>query len=122
MQNTRIAELRQKTGTTQKELADFLGVGVPCLSLWENGKRTISLKYLNKIAEFFNVSIDFLLNKETAVSINDSTITKEEEEFIKVFRLLQKEEQRELYKLIDQLNEEQVKELSDFVDFLISKR
>lgn len=106
MQNigAKIIELRQRKGATQKDLADFVGVGVPCVSLWESGKRLINAKYLEKIADFFNVSTDYLMG-----------ITPEE------LKGLTAEEQ-ELVELIKQLNEEETAYLSKFVDFILAER
>lgn len=56
----RIAELRKQKHTTQKQLADFLNVGEPCISLWERGKRSPNVEQLQKMASFFNVTIDYL--------------------------------------------------------------
>lgn len=100
----KIVELRQKNNVYQKDLAKFLGVGVSCLSLWEKGQRQISVEQLKKVAEFFNVSIDYLTGL--------SPIEKEE----------LTEEERELIEIIKELNEEQTQELSNYLDFIIAKR
>lgn len=60
----RIAELRKEQRKTQKEVAAAVGVGVPCLSLWENGKRKINPRQLSSIAAFFCVSVDSLIPPE----------------------------------------------------------
>lgn len=97
----KIIELRKRKGITQEEFAKFLGVSISCVALWETGRRRINVNYLKKIAEFFNVSMDYL----TGVSPIENN-----------------EQEQELMELINQLDGEQIQELSNFIDFLISKR
>lgn len=59
-----LRELRKARGITMKELGDMLGVSESTISLYENGKREPSYELLLKIAEFFNVSVDYLLRGE----------------------------------------------------------
>ncbi len=49
---------------SQKELADFLGVGKNRITDWKSGRIKSYTKYLPQIAEYLNVSIDYLLGKE----------------------------------------------------------
>lgn len=61
----RIKELRLKNKETQVSLAKFLGVAQNTLSYWEQGKYDVDTQSLQKIADHFNVSVDYLLgNKE----------------------------------------------------------
>lgn len=57
----RIKELRECTGLTQLELAKHLNVSNSALSQYESGQRIPSDDIKIKIAEFFNVSVDYLL-------------------------------------------------------------
>lgn len=63
MLEKRIKELREKAGLTQKELAEKLGLTDGAIGLYEVGKRNPSLSILNKLADFFDVSIDYLLGR-----------------------------------------------------------
>lgn len=58
---TRIKNIRERIGYTQKELATKLGVTRSLICLWEQGYANISLKQLIKIASIYQVSIDYLL-------------------------------------------------------------
>ena len=62
--NKIIAELKVKS-KTQKQLTDFLKIGKSQFSMWKFGKSTSYLKYISQIAEFLNVSTDYLLGNET---------------------------------------------------------
>lgn len=61
----RIRELREKAGKQQKELAIDLGVSQPTVSDWESGRKIPSAKSTSKIADYFQVPIDYLLGRET---------------------------------------------------------
>lgn len=57
-----LQELRKKNGDTQKTLAELLGVSEMTISRWEKEKELkIKYEYLQKLAEYFKVSIGHLL-------------------------------------------------------------
>lgn len=56
----RIKELRELNNIQQKELASILEISPNALSQYENNKREPSIDTVSKIADFFNVSVDFL--------------------------------------------------------------
>lgn len=59
--NNRIRELRQQYKITQSVLAKKIGVAQNTLSYWENGKYDIDNESLQKLADVFNCTIDYLL-------------------------------------------------------------
>ena len=63
-----LRELMEKHGTTQKELADAVGVRPQTLSLYTTGETQPNVDKLLKIAEYFNVTTDFLI---TGTSLED---------------------------------------------------
>ena len=56
-----INDLRKKTGLSQKEFAGLFNVHQTAVSQWETGKTTPDKETLIKIADYFGVSIDYLL-------------------------------------------------------------
>lgn len=56
--------LRKINGLYQKDLAKLLGVGVSTFSGWENDSYEIDFKNLFKLADYFKVSVDYLLDRE----------------------------------------------------------
>ena len=58
----RIKQLRQSRSITQKELSEMLYKSESTVRMWELGKSEPDLEMLKKIANFFNVSVDYLLN------------------------------------------------------------
>ena len=61
MNKIRIKELREKKNITQLKLAVDLNLNQNTLSSYETGEREPSYVVLIKIADYFNVSIDYLL-------------------------------------------------------------
>ncbi len=57
----KIKKLRQERGLSISELSSGLNVNGKTLIKWENGAVRMRLIYLIKIADFFEVSTDFLL-------------------------------------------------------------
>ena len=64
----RLSELRKQKGLKQGDLAAFLGVAQSTLSGWENGKFEIDDKNIIKLADFFGVSVDYLLGREVSAN------------------------------------------------------
>ncbi|MBQ6298740.1 MAG: helix-turn-helix transcriptional regulator [Selenomonadaceae bacterium] len=63
-----IAYLRKNFDMTQKELSERTGINQSVLSRIENGTRPVRDDELKIFADFFNVSTDYLLDKETTVA------------------------------------------------------
>lgn len=59
----RLRELRIEKGRKQKEVATEIGMSMQALSNYENGLREPDFATLNKLAEYFHVSIDYLLGR-----------------------------------------------------------
>ena len=58
--NTRLKELRLEAGLTQKDLAKAIEVGRTTISEYESGKIVPKQEGLLKLANHFNVSVDYL--------------------------------------------------------------
>lgn len=56
-----LAELREDSGFTQKDLSELLHVSVSSISAYESGKRLPSIDVLIAYARQFNVSTDYIL-------------------------------------------------------------
>ena len=57
----RLKELREKRELFQSDIAKLLGISTPAYSYYEANKRNMSAKTAKKLAEFFIVSVDYLL-------------------------------------------------------------
>ena len=59
----RIRNLREDRDLKQAEMASFLNCTQACYSNYENGKRDIPIEILMMLADFYNVSVDYLLGR-----------------------------------------------------------
>lgn len=57
----RLVKLRKERKMTQEELANVLGISRSALSLYETNKRQPDFQTICRLADFFNVSVDYLL-------------------------------------------------------------
>ena len=64
MFNEKLAQLRKKNNLSQADLANKLGFSSSTVAMWEIGKREPNIATIKKIAEYFDVSIDYLLGYE----------------------------------------------------------
>lgn len=65
----RIKEARKMKKMTQKELADRIGVDFSVISRYENGTIIPPATRLESIAKILDVTVDYLLGKDTSISI-----------------------------------------------------
>lgn len=59
----RLREVRKSKKITQQELADRLGIKRNTYSDWENGKTEPTFEILVKLADLFDVSLDWLFGR-----------------------------------------------------------
>lgn len=92
----RLRQLRKEKGMTQKELGKILGYGDRAVGFYETGRSDMSTDTIIKLAEFFNVSTDYLLGRsnvreeikvpsEKIVVQNDFTDNEIAKKILKVF-------------------------------------
>lgn len=62
--SVRLKELRLQHGFSQEELAEKIGIKRNSYSDWENGKCKPNYEKLEKIADFFGVSLDWLFGRK----------------------------------------------------------
>lgn len=60
----RLITLRKERGVLQKDIAKEIGITAAAYSLYEKGKREPSLGTIQKMADYFNVSTDYLIGIE----------------------------------------------------------
>lgn len=69
----RFKQERMKTGLNQVEFAKIFNVTKQTVSNWESGKRKPDTEMLSKIAQYFNVSTDYLLGTDLNNKKTDDT-------------------------------------------------
>lgn len=71
----RLRKIRRDNNVTQNNLAEYLGVKGAAIAKYENQEEAFpSIKTLMKIAEYFNVSIDWLLTGRQITSVIENSI------------------------------------------------
>ena len=83
---------------TQTQLANILGYGYTAISNYESGRNEPSISDLKKIAQLFNVSLDYLL-----CTTNDPTKVGEKNELYEKLCSYSKPQQELLLKIIDDI-------------------
>ena len=59
----RLKDLREDNDKTQKDIADYLGMKQPQYSRYENGLRDIPSDILIMLADYYNVSTDYIFGR-----------------------------------------------------------
>ncbi len=57
----RLKDIRKYEGLTQKDIAKVLGIDAKTYGLFENQFKIIPLYHLNTLANYYNISIDYIL-------------------------------------------------------------
>ena len=73
-----IKELRLSHGLNQVDLAKLLCVTKQTVSNWENSNIQPSIDMLVRIADFFNVSTDYLLDRDLETKLNVAGLTNDQ--------------------------------------------
>ena len=97
----RLKKLRKEGKLTQKDIATFLNISQPAYQQFESGKKKMNLETMEKLADYFNVSTDYLLGKtdfpdpdlevdidnaiDNSVAYDGTPITDNDREIIKDF-------------------------------------
>ncbi len=66
----RLKEIRKSRGISQQKLAIDLNTNQNTISRYETGEREPGINELIKIADYFGVSVDYLLERSDEITIN----------------------------------------------------
>lgn len=59
----RLRDLREDNDLKQADIAEILGIKQTVYSRYERGFQTIPLEHLIKLADYYNVSVDYILGR-----------------------------------------------------------
>lgn len=105
MLKVRLSQLRKEVNLTQEELSKKLKITRSALSLYELGKRDPDTETLNLLADFFHVSVDYLLGRTDIRDLSESKV-----------------ETRAYHNLdVSGLPEEAIKQVEDYIEFVKQK-
>lgn len=97
----RLKYLRKIKGVTQTQLSKQLGYGYTAISNYENFQHEASYDTLIKMAQYFEVSIDYLLGFDD--DLEPSVCIPEEAKLLRKYRRLSNEEKDMISHLVDTL-------------------
>lgn len=90
-----IKALRVQHKMTQQDLAEIVGLTPTGISYWESGKAIPNVETLEKLASYFNVTVDYLLGKKEMSDKDKKTVLFRKAEEIPL------EQQEVLWNIID---------------------
>lgn len=93
----RIRRLRERKGLKQKDLAAEFSISENTWSQYENNKRTPDIGTIKRIAQFFGVSIDYLMN------LIDEVYNPTEDEFKDLMRIYCSLSKEEKSRMVEEL-------------------
>lgn len=96
-----IKVIREQKNMTQQQIADLINMHRSNYSRVEAEERELSLEAVNKIAHYFNMTIDQLVNFDgdmpQEVTVEDKNLIEQ----VKLIQELEEEEKNMVFKLID---------------------
>lgn len=101
--NQRMKELRAEENITLEELAKALSTTKSTLSRYENNLRTPNADFINQLAKYFNVSVDYLLGNSNDKNIDESKISEIDKKLIDDITSLDDDLKKEAEKYIELL-------------------
>jgi transcriptional regulator with XRE-family HTH domain len=87
----RLIELRKEKGLKQNDVAIALGISRPAYSRWEEKTNKPSYPQLIALADFFDVSLDYLLGRSSKRDISQSDMRKIQEKLSEIEKIIKKE-------------------------------
>lgn len=103
----KIRELRKERRISQAEFGKIIGVSQTTVTAWETGRAEPASSYVAKLADYFNVTTDYLLGREVKQPANNSR--NEKADLVAAH-------------IDDDVSESEMKQITDFIDFLKSKQ
>lgn len=85
---------------TQKDLTTYLGLDKSTFSSWKSGKSVSYNKYIDKIAEFFNVSVNYFYDKDDSY-----VLLKDELNLINTYRNLTDHGKKQVINFVNKVND-----------------
>lgn len=98
----KLLELRKEKGVRQIDIANFLEVSKQCYSNYEKGIREPDFATLQKLSEYFGVSVDYILGiSDTRIVLPSETpLTDGEKALLDLFKSVPQEQQALVLEMI----------------------
>ena len=97
---TRLRELRKSNNVSQQKLSKYLNFGYTAIANYESGRNQPSLDTVKKIAQYFGVTVDYLIGVSDYPR-RENDITDKEAELLGIFRKINEDEKDALLKIVN---------------------
>ncbi|WP_088291610.1 helix-turn-helix domain-containing protein [Bacillus mycoides] len=102
--NERLKLLRTERKLTQEQFATAVGITKASVSKFENGIKTPSRETLEKIADHFNVTTDYLLGRSEDPELNEqenNIVTEEGKNILALIESLPEDERKKAWEQLE---------------------
>ena len=104
----RIRDLREDSDLTQQELCERLQMHKTTYTNYEQGKHTVPLDFALTIADFYDVSIDYIAGRtQFKHSMYREALSEDEQRLLEQYRKLSERNKGRVDQFVDQLYEKQ---------------
>ncbi|HBF0928968.1 TPA: helix-turn-helix transcriptional regulator [Clostridioides difficile] len=109
----RILDLMEKNNITAKQLTSDLEISNSSISDWKRGKGKPSSDAIVKMAEYFNVTTDYLLLGTTCNKTNNINLTENEQEILSLLHKFNKRNQIKFISKVEDLADKMLEKEND---------
>ena len=115
-----LLNLRKRLGLTQQQVADALGINVVTYYGYEKGRSEPSLRMLIRLANFYNVTLDYLCGHKTQSGLFSNL----NEQQLKIIEILENfsNEQVDAVLNLNKLNYKNFVQIANNIQFLLSEQ
>lgn len=110
---TILRQLRKREKINQSALADAIGMSQATIASWEKGTRKPDADTVSRLADYFGVTIDFLMGRENQPEQTETAQTGFPHD---------RQDRAEGIALLGSLNQEELEKAVAFMKFQISQR
>ncbi|MCW1941717.1 helix-turn-helix domain-containing protein [Bacillus anthracis] len=100
----KIKELRKNSKITQEQLGNAIGVSKMAISYFEKGKKSPGRESLEKIADYFGVTTDYLLGRSEDPELNaeeDKVVSEEGKNIMSLIESLPEDERKKAWEQLE---------------------
>lgn len=100
----KIKELRKNKKISQEQLGNAVGVSKMAISYFEKGKKAPSRETLEKIADYFDVTTDYLLGRSEDPELNeeeDKIVSEEGKNILALIESLPEDERKKAWEQLE---------------------
>ncbi|KMN42304.1 MULTISPECIES: helix-turn-helix domain-containing protein [Bacillus] len=100
----KIKELRKNNKITQEQLGNAIGVSKMAISYFEKGKKSPGRESLEKIADYFDVTTDYLLGRSEDPELNEEEnkiVTEEGKNILALIESLPEDERKKAWEQLE---------------------